>query len=96
METVNTKLKDGVYVPVTESVTMDPFSEFEYVDDRHHEQDEVTVLQQPQQQTSQNPLDGLTKNIDQFFDGVDMFFNLANQVQRRINGGPNVRRRRRF
>lgn len=95
METVNTILKDGVYVP--ESIEMDPYSEFQYVDERSSRQQEASQprdssLQQPSQQS----LDGISKNIDQFFDGVDMFFNLANQIQRRFNGGQNDRRRRRL
>lgn len=94
METVNTVLKDGVYVP--ESIEMDPYSEFEYADDRNQttSQEDIGTCTQQAQQTGQDPLNEITKNIDQFFDGVDMFFNVANQIQRRINGGQNVRRRR--
>jgi hypothetical protein len=94
METVNTVLKDGVYVP--ESIEMDPYSEFKYADDRNQttSQGDTGTYTQQAQQTGHNPLNEITKNIDQFFDGVDMFFNVANQIQRRINGGQNVRRRR--
>lgn len=94
METVNTVLKNGVYVP--ESIEMDPYSEFEYTDDRNQAttQEDTGTYTQQAQQTRQDPLNEITKNIDQFFDGVDMFFNVANQIQRRINGGQNVRRRR--
>ncbi len=81
--------KDGnIYVPES----MDPYSEFDYTDDRVAEEPttQVEVIhEQPQ------PMQRLTENVDSFFDGVDMVFDLINHVNKRLSGGPNARRRTR-
>lgn len=98
MTVVNTKLKNGVYVP-DETVNMDPYSEYE------HETDS-TIVEEPVQSThhqqvqvvettrKKDPMGQITENIDNFFDGVDMVFGIFNHVGRRYEGGKNARRRK--
>jgi len=80
MTIVNMKKVGNAYEP--DSIDLNPFSEFEYMDDRQHE----VQCEQPIVQVKQvlNPQDQLMKNIDDVFDGVDMVFNMADRVMDRM------------
>ena len=96
---VSMKKIGNTYEP--DSIDMDPFSE--YVHPKQSSEQSVQYhaqIQEPQvnQQEEYVPLQGiaqLNKNIDDFFNGVDMFFDLANRVTDRI-GGKNARSRHRI
>lgn len=91
----------GVYEP--DSIDMDPFSEYKHPNssaEQSFQQVEPPQLQRQESRTRDEyvPLQGvaqLNKNVDDFFDGVDMFFNLADRIMNRI-GGPNARSRNRI
>lgn len=97
MDIVNMRKVGNTYE--TESIDMDPFSEYTHPVNSSEPsfQQTVQVQQQPQQKREEYvPLEGvakINKNIDDFFDGVDMFFDLTNRVMGRI-GGSNARRRK--
>lgn len=92
MTTINMKRDGQTFVP--ESIDLDPYSEYQHPSpggDGALPQNEpqapqpVQIIQKPRQ-------DAVGDKIDNFFDGVDMVFNIINHVERRFNGGQNVRR----
>lgn len=96
---INMKKVGNKYEP--DSIDMDPFSEYVHpqnISDQSSQKIEVEPQQSADQQEEYVPLQGvaqLNKNIDDFFDGVDMFFNLTDRVMGRI-GGKNARSSRRI
>lgn len=94
---INTKKVGNMYEPT--SVDMDPYSEYvhpQQTTETFHQTVDVKQLPEKPQDDEYVPLQGvaqLNRNIDDFFDGVDMFFNLTDRVMDRI-GGNNARRRK--
>lgn len=86
------KLDGKTFVP--DSIDFDPYSEYQHPSpgvDGNLPQNEaqapqpVQIIQKPRQ-------DAVSDQIDNFFDGVDMVFNIINHVECRFNGGQHARR----
>lgn len=82
MTTVNMKKVGNSFQP--ESIELDPYSEYEHVDEPVQEPNNqmASVAQQPLQ-----PKEQLFKNIDDLFEGANLVFDLANHVMKKLNGG---------
>ena len=98
MDIVNMRKVGRTYEP--ESIDMDPFSDYKHPGNPSEQSFQQVEQPLPQQSTAIEeeyvPLDGVAKlnrNIDNFFDGVDLFFSLTERVMGRI-GGSNARSRK--
>lgn len=97
MDIVNMKKVGNTYEP--DSVDMDPFSEYVHPTNtsstRSIKDDEQVHVHLQEDPAPLQGIDKINKNIDDFFDGVDMFFNLTDRVIGRI-GGKNAGSRHRI
>lgn len=97
MDIVNMRKVGSKYEP--ESIDMDPFSDYKHPGNpsgQSFQQVEQPLPQPTVVREERVELEGIERvnhNIDQFFDGIDMFFNLTEKVMGRI-GGSNARRRK--
>lgn len=95
---IDTRKVGGVHEPT--SIDMDPYSEYVHPQQQQTTETFRQIVDAPTQTEKHEdeyvPLQGvaaLNRHIDDFFDGVDLFFNLSDRIIDRI-GGPNARRRK--
>jgi len=97
MDIVNMRKVGNKYEP--ESIDMDPFSDYKHPGNPSEQSFHRVEQPLPQptiikeERVELEGIERVNNNIDQFFDGVDMFFSLTERVMGRI-GGPNARRRK--